>query len=69
MALPEEKTLVACPHCGKEVPAELKRCPNCGQHLPKKKREQWFSLKGLTPTEVFLLILGSIMLLIGLVAV
>lgn len=67
MALPEDKTLITCPHCGKEVPSKLKRCPNCGQHLPKQ-RKKWFNLKGLTPVEIFLLILGSIMLAIGLVA-
>lgn len=68
MAVPEDKRLVTCPHCGKEVPSDLKRCPNCGQYLPKQ-RKKWFTLKGLTPTEIFLLILGSIMLAIGLVAV
>lgn len=67
MALPEDKIKVTCPHCKKEVPADLKRCPNCGQHLPKQ-RKQWFSLKGLTPVEIFLVVLGSIMLAVGFVA-
>jgi predicted amidophosphoribosyltransferase len=67
MAVPEDKALITCPHCGKEVSPSLKRCSYCGQYLPQQNKK-WFSLKGLTPTEIFLLILGSIMLAIGLIA-
>lgn len=67
MALPEDKKTITCPHCGNEVLFGTKKCPNCGQYLPRQ-RKKWFSLKDLTPTEIFLLILGSIMVAIGLVA-
>ncbi|WP_439880870.1 zinc-ribbon domain-containing protein [Pontibacter sp. MBLB2868] len=57
---------VICPHCGARVPAGEQRCPVCGKPLPQGKRA-W--LRNLNAAEIFLLILGSIMLLIGLVAV
>ncbi len=41
-------------------------CPECGEPL-QTNGTPWYS--NLTPTEVFLMILGSIMLAIGLVAV
>ncbi len=56
---------VTCPNCQAVVPAGP-LCENCGQPLPARK---WYSLKGLNAAEIFLLILGSIMLLVGLVAV
>ncbi|MBC5994166.1 zinc-ribbon domain-containing protein [Pontibacter cellulosilyticus] len=54
-----------CPTCGATVPQEAKQCPECGSELPVENKE-WY--KNLTPTEVFLLILGSIMLMIAVVA-
>ncbi|MFD2513969.1 zinc-ribbon domain-containing protein [Pontibacter locisalis] len=56
-----------CPNCGTEIPAEAQVCPNCGEPLPPQSAKAWF--KNLNAAEIFLLILGSIMLLIGLVAV
>ena len=71
MADPEKevKPLITCPHCGQKVERYTKRCPNCGQYLPRAKREKWWDISKLTPVEIFLLILGSLMLLIGLVAI
>jgi uncharacterized paraquat-inducible protein A len=56
---------VTCPNCDAIVPAGPV-CENCGQPLPQRK---WYSLKGLNAAEIFLLVLGMIMLMIGLVAV
>jgi len=67
MDLSEEKNLITCPHCKAEVQAGIRQCPICGQYLPRE-RKPLFSFKNLTPTEIFLLILGSVMLLIGVVA-
>lgn len=61
-----ENTII-CPHCGQEVP-HVKRCPNCGQFLPRAEKAKW-KMPKMTPVEIFLAILGSIMLLVGLVAV
>ncbi|MFD2999820.1 zinc ribbon domain-containing protein [Pontibacter toksunensis] len=57
-----------CPNCGELVPIKTKHCPHCGQILggSSKSTQNWF--KALTPTEIFLLILGSIMLAVFLVA-
>ncbi|NDK54838.1 zinc-ribbon domain-containing protein [Pontibacter fetidus] len=57
---------VICPACGVQLPAGTTVCTSCHTPLPTKK---WYSLKGLNPAEIFLLILGALMLLIGLVAV
>ncbi|AKD02837.1 hypothetical protein PKOR_06485 [Pontibacter korlensis] len=65
MASPETPATKTCPNCGAEVLLRTKQCPGCGQLLANPK-PQWF--KDLTATEIFLLILGSIMLAIGLVA-
>ncbi|GHA64406.1 zinc-ribbon domain-containing protein [Pontibacter akesuensis] len=54
-----------CPNCGAEVPLREKQCPVCGQLLATSNFK-W--LKDLGPLEIFLLILGSIMLAIGFVA-
>ncbi|MER2997447.1 zinc-ribbon domain-containing protein [Pontibacter populi] len=62
----EANSHITCPHCGTELPAGSTVCTNCGKPLPERK---WYSLKGLNAAEIFLLILGSLMLLIGLVAV
>jgi uncharacterized paraquat-inducible protein A len=62
----DENTIV-CPHCGQEVPHK-NRCPNCGQYLPRREKKKW-KIPKMTPTEIFLAILGFIMLMIGLVAV
>ncbi|WP_187270225.1 hypothetical protein [Pontibacter qinzhouensis] len=68
--MPEEVTgaakSVICPHCSREVPI-AKRCPHCGQILPKPKKKSWKTYK-LTPVEIFLAILGTVVLLIALVA-
>ncbi|WP_299818469.1 zinc-ribbon domain-containing protein [uncultured Pontibacter sp.] len=63
MARPE--ILNTCPTCGATVPEGVRQCPSCGEVLPVKTKA-WY--KNLTPTEIFLLILGSIMLMVGLVA-
>ncbi|MEJ8802560.1 zinc-ribbon domain-containing protein [Pontibacter sp. H249] len=55
-----------CKVCGARVAAEKQVCPKCGSPLPEHKIA-WY--KNLTPTEIFLLILGSIMLMVALVAV
>ncbi|MCC9138513.1 hypothetical protein ACFSKU_07905 [Pontibacter silvestris] len=57
---------VICPHCGREVPP-VKRCPHCGQILPKPEKMNGKKYK-LTPVEIFLLVLGGIMLSVALVA-
>jgi rRNA maturation endonuclease Nob1 len=59
--------IVKCTNCGEEVLRDAKKCPQCGMDLPKQGDLHWF--KNLNPAEIFLLILGSIMLLIGLVAI
>lgn len=61
-----ETNMITCPHCGQEV-LHKKRCPNCGQYLLKREKKKW-KMPELTPTEIFLAILGSIMLMVGLVA-
>ncbi len=64
----EDKNTRTCPNCGEAVPAGAKQCPNCGQVLgsePGTKRH-WF--KSLTPTELFLLVIGTLMLGVFLVA-
>jgi len=66
MADPEDPHTKTCPNCGAVVARKVKQCPNCGQLLATPGTK-WF--QNLTPTEIFLLILGSIMLAIGLVAV
>ena len=67
-AAPDEKKMKTCPNCGEVVPLKTKVCPNCGQILGgrSKNTQNWF--KELTPTEIFLLILGTIMLGVFLVA-
>ncbi|MCX2740538.1 zinc-ribbon domain-containing protein [Pontibacter anaerobius] len=65
MANPENPATKTCPNCGATVPREAKQCPQCGQPLPANG-SNWF--KNLTATEIFLLVLGGIMLAIGLVA-
>lgn len=60
----ETKTVI-CPHCGREVPP-AKRCPHCGQILPKQKKDR--KKYKLTPVEIFLLVIGAIMLGVALVA-
>ncbi|WP_299758794.1 zinc-ribbon domain-containing protein [uncultured Pontibacter sp.] len=65
MATPETPTTKVCPNCGATVPRKTKQCPECGQLLATPKPE-WF--KNLTPVEIFLLVLGGIMLAIGFVA-
>ena len=62
----DNNSTIVCPHCGTEQPAGTIVCSACGKPLPVKK---WYSLKGLNAAEIFLLILGILMLLIGLVAV
>lgn len=68
MTAPDEKKMKTCPNCGEEVPLRTKQCPNCGQLLggSSKQNRRW--LKTLTPTEIFLLVLGSLMLTVFLVA-
>lgn len=68
MAAPDNTLMKTCPNCGEVVPVKTKVCPNCGQILGgrSKHKQNWF--KELTPTEIFLLILGSIMLGVFLVA-
>ncbi|MBC5774554.1 zinc ribbon domain-containing protein [Pontibacter sp. KCTC 32443] len=58
--------IIACPSCGAKLPAGTKVCPVCGNAISTRK---WYRLKGLNPAEIFLMILGALMLLIGLVAV
>ncbi|WP_394351777.1 zinc-ribbon domain-containing protein [Pontibacter pamirensis] len=67
MVAPEKK-MKTCPNCGEIVPVKTKVCPNCGQILGGRNKfnQSWF--KTLTPTEIFLLVLGSIMLGVFLVA-
>ncbi|MBJ6117603.1 zinc ribbon domain-containing protein [Pontibacter sp. BT310] len=57
---------IVCAHCGTEVPAGTTVCTTCGKPIPQKK---WYSLKGLNAAEIFLAVLGALMLLVGLVAV
>jgi len=64
----ETKPLIICPHCGQQMERYTKRCPNCGQYLPRTRKEKWWNMSKLTPVEVFLFILGSLMLLIAVVA-
>ena len=45
-----------------------KTCPNCGQLLGGSSKQSRHWLKTLTPTEIFLLVLGSLMLTVFLVA-
>ena len=68
MATPDDELMKTCPNCGELVPIKTKQCPNCGQILGGRNRykQNWF--KELTPTEIFLLILGTIMLAVFLVA-
>lgn len=67
MAVPDEKKMKTCPNCGEIVPIKTKVCPNCGQILGGRRyKQKW--IKDLTPTEIFLIILGSIMLGVFLVA-
>ncbi|TPE45578.1 hypothetical protein [Pontibacter mangrovi] len=54
-----------CPGCGATLPPYADTCPTCGMRQPPSQTS-W--IKRLSPVEVFLLILGSIMLAIGLVA-
>jgi len=68
MTAPEEKKTKTCPNCGEVVPLQTKQCPNCGQLLGGSSRQRQNWLKQLTPTEIFLLVLGSIMLGVFLVA-
>ncbi|MHA6248620.1 zinc-ribbon domain-containing protein [Pontibacter sp. CAU 1760] len=64
----ENRNPKTCPNCGEAVPAGAKQCPNCGQLLGSEpgQKPKWF--KTLTPTELFLLVLGSLMLGVFLVA-
>ncbi|WP_125185100.1 zinc ribbon domain-containing protein [Botryobacter ruber] len=57
---------IKCPHCGREVPP-AKLCPYCGQYLPKRKKAAW-KMPKMTPAEIFLAILGTIVLAVALVA-
>ena len=67
MAAPDDKKMKTCPNCGEVVPIKTKVCPNCGQILGSRRYKQpW--IKELTATEIFLIILGSIMLAVFLVA-
>ncbi|RIJ37663.1 zinc-ribbon domain-containing protein [Pontibacter oryzae] len=66
MATPQNTPPKNCPACGASVPANATQCPECGAALPPKSKN-WF--RNLTPTEIFLMVIGLIMLSIGLVAV
>lgn len=68
MAAPEDKKMKTCPNCGETVPLRAKQCPNCGQLLGGSSRQNRHWLRTLTPTEIFLLVLGSLMLGVFLVA-
>ena len=68
MPVPDEKKIKTCPHCGETVPLRTKQCPNCGQLLGSAPDGQRHWLRTLTPTEIFLLVLGSLMLTVFLVA-
>ncbi|PRY15024.1 zinc ribbon protein [Pontibacter ummariensis] len=61
--------LITCPNCKRLVPASDKRCPYCGEYLPQPEKEWKFNFSDLTAGEIFLIVLGTIMLLVGLVAV
>ncbi|MBW7466274.1 putative amidophosphoribosyltransferase [Pontibacter aydingkolensis] len=65
--MPRTEQTKICPACGATVPEAATQCPACGEPLAPVEKRAWY--KTLTPTEIFLLILGSIMLMIGLVAV
>lgn len=62
----EKSKIIICPHCGTET-APQKRCPSCGQILPRTT-SKW-KIPKMNAAEIFLAILGAIILLIGLVAV
>lgn len=68
MPAPVEKKMKNCPNCGESVPLRTKQCPNCGQLLGGSSRMQRHWMRTLTPTEIFLLVLGSLMLGVFLVA-
>jgi predicted RNA-binding Zn-ribbon protein involved in translation (DUF1610 family) len=68
MAAPESNKMKTCPNCGEVVPVRTKQCPNCGQLLGGRSGQSKKWIKELTATEIFLLILGSIMLTVFLVA-
>lgn len=65
MAGPAPYTTKTCPNCGATVPASAAQCPECGTQL-QPNGKNW--LKSLNATEIFLLVIGSIMLMIALVA-
>ncbi|MCJ8163746.1 zinc-ribbon domain-containing protein [Pontibacter sp. E15-1] len=69
MPIPHENQTRTCPNCGEPVPPGAKQCPSCGQVLGTGPRSRWWWLKSLTPTEIFLLVIGSLMLSVFLVAV
>ncbi|QCR24020.1 hypothetical protein C1N53_17780 [Pontibacter sp. SGAir0037] len=58
---------VICPHCGTETTPQ-RRCPACGNFLPKPQSKKW-KIPKMNAAEIFLAILGLIVLAIGLVAV
>ncbi|MBB6609554.1 zinc-ribbon domain-containing protein [Pontibacter sp. Tf4] len=62
----QTETTAQCASCHAVLPAGAALCPNCGAPVKKNK---WYSLKGLNAAEIFLMILGGMMLLVGLVAV